>query len=68
MAIHFDFIVDEIDAENILDCVHSEICRALEEACTALARNDKITRNACQNRADYLKHLKGLMTNKEVNP
>jgi len=40
--IHFDFIVDEIDASNIIDCIHSEHVRMLELALDLKVRNNNI--------------------------
>lgn len=61
--IHFDFTVDDVDAENIMDCIHSEICRIRE---SAISEPKLVIREALGKHADYLERLKGLMINKSV--
>lgn len=61
--IHFDFTVDEVDAENIIDCIHSEICRIRE---SAISEPKLVIREHLVKHADYLESLKGLMTNRRV--
>ena len=68
--IHFDFIVDDIDAENIMDAIHSEICRLREEAiqCGEFLPKEKSEHHKkfLLDRADYLEKLKGKMKNESV--
>ncbi len=61
--IHFDFTVDDVDAENIMDCIHSEICRIRE---SAISEPKLVVREWLVNHADYLERLKVLMTNQRV--
>lgn len=61
--IHFDFIVDDIDAENIIDCIHVEMLKirelaVFEPSATAAADMYK--------QANYLERLKDKMHNKKV--
>ena len=61
--IHFDFTVDDIDAENIMDCIHTEACRMNEAA----AFEEDANKNASyEKHALYLKELMGKMHNKQV--
>lgn len=61
--IHFDFTVDEVDAENIMSCIHSEICRIRE---SAFSEPKLLIREHLGKHADYLERLKGLMVNQKV--
>ena len=67
MSIHFNFIVDDVDAENIMDCISSEICRLRERAGRIrLIENDYYTADAMDGYADYLQTLKSKMTNERI--
>lgn len=71
--IHFDFVVDEIDADNILDILHGEVCRCREAWMhRSLAEGggcpdpDDVEFKAYEAHAKYLEELIGKMTNKKV--
>ena len=62
--IHFDFVVEDVDAENIFDCVNSTIRQANDR---------KLYKNTTQDEAEwlrkhveYLNSLKKKMLNKNV--
>jgi len=67
MAIHFDFIVDDFDAENIFDCISQEIARLKNDALEAEIRGGEggiVV--AYRSSAEYLETLKSKMTNQNV--
>jgi len=62
--IHFDFTVSNVDAENIFDCINSEINRCNDRKLSSVTTQpefDWLTKHV-----DYLNALKKKMTNKEV--
>lgn len=65
--IHFDFKVDDIDAENIMDCISQEICKCNEKAMKALSEGKQSEFDAYNTHADYLKNLKSKMTNTRIS-
>ena len=70
--IHFDFIVDDADAENIMDCVHEQMCKLREDAIIVHVDSnlDEVKRKAIikglRDHADYFEELKKKMTNKRI--
>ncbi len=64
--IHFDFIVDDADAENIFDCVTDRIVQLREEA--MFGKANKAEAKALMDIAEYLEQLKAKMTNTRVGP
>ena len=67
--IHFDFILDDNDAELLMDCVHEEKCKMLQYASTELAKNQGKTSPEYHwylKQVDYLDELKKKMHNKRV--
>jgi len=60
----FDFTVEDVDAENIIGCIHSEITR-----CHARMMSSDTTRTErmwLDKHANYLNELKKKMLNKKV--
>lgn len=64
--VHFDFIVDDIDAENIMDAVHSEMCRCLAGVTNSMADGKTAYERAYRDKAEYYKELKAKMKNERV--
>ena len=74
--IHFDFIVDDIDAENIMDCIHQEVLKCKKEIhkieCGVSRLSDKSPEdreayiNGYQKHAKYLQDLMKKMKNQRV--
>lgn len=66
--VHFDFVVDEFDAENIMDCVHDGYCNALDKSLLELAKNgESKTYFDMLAHAEYMKQLKSKMKNRKTN-
>lgn len=56
--IHFDFVVDDVDAENIINCIHSEICKCHEDIMDCMVEGGKEEYIAAyRDRIQYLKEL-----------
>ena len=39
--IHFDFVVEDVDAENIINCIHGEICKCHEDIMDCIIEGGK---------------------------
>lgn len=67
-VIHFDFIVSDVDAENIFDCISSEINRCNVEIIDSMAsRVDKSSDiEWLKSHVKYLTELKKKMSNTRV--
>jgi hypothetical protein len=59
--IHFDFVVEDEDAENIFDCINSEINRCNHRK--LITNNTKAETEWLDKHIDYLKALKKKMKN-----
>ena len=64
--IHFDFIVQDADAENIFDCINNEICRNKEKILDCIINNDNKMKKLYENDIKYLNKLKISMLNKKI--
>ena len=62
--IHFDFIVEDVDAENIMDCIHSEITRCHVRMMSS--NTTEAERTWLNKHIDYLNELEKKMLNKRV--
>ncbi len=60
--IHFDFVVDDVDAEAIFDCINSEIRRCNRRK--LLSNTTQPESEWLGRHVDYLNSLKEKMTNK----
>lgn len=59
--IHFDFIVEDVDAENIFDCINSEINRCIHRK--VFTETTEAEAEWLDKHIDYLKALKKKMKN-----
>jgi hypothetical protein len=66
MSVHFDFIVDDLDAENIMDIMNKEKCCCLEEATWAASQKEPKLVDALKNHAAYIDGLISKMLNTRV--
>lgn len=64
--IHFDFIVSDVDAENIMECISAEITNCHVRGQKALVARNKAECDEHNARANYLKNLKTKMKNTRV--
>lgn len=64
--IHFNFIVQDTDAENIFNCINNEICKNKEKILNCITNNDSKTKKLYENDIEYLNKLKTLMLNKKI--
>lgn len=62
--IHFDFVVSDVDAENILDCINCEISRCYSNSISGEITGAEI--DALSAHIKYLKELKLKMLNSRV--
>ena len=65
--IHFDFIVNDVDAENIMGCIQTEIvnCHMKIQKCIVAEDAQKVI-DAYNSRIEYLEELKTRMYNSRV--
>ena len=65
--IHFDFIVSDVDAENIMGCIQTEIvnCHMKIQKCIVANDAQKVI-DAYNSRIEYLEELKTRMYNSRV--
>ena len=65
--IHFDFIVSDVDAENIMGCIQTEIvnCHMKIQKCIVAEDAQKVI-DAYNSRIEYLEELKTRMYNSRV--
>ena len=65
--IHFDFIVSDVDAENIMGCIQTEIvnCHMKIQKCIVAEDAQKVI-DAYNSRIEYLEELKTRMHNSRV--
>lgn len=66
MAVHFNFIVCDEDAENIMFAMQNRVCSLLERQLDAVATGDPLTATAFKEAAAYYKELQLKMTNTQV--
>jgi hypothetical protein len=63
MSVHFDFILSDTDAENLMDFINNEKVRCLERRMESTAQGNKINSDAYLRAAEYVEKLKSKMTN-----
>ena len=61
--IQFNFKVSDVDAENIMGCLQSEINKCLEHASEALADDHQAEYKWFLKRIEYIESLKKKMSN-----
>jgi len=61
--IHFDFIVNDVDAENIINCITNEASRSDKKILDAIAAGDTTLKEAYIKDRDYLLSLRDKMKN-----
>lgn len=64
--IHFDFTVDEVDAENIINLFQNEIISCLIQQRKAIAEKDEARINYCNNSIKYYKDLKDRISKSSI--
>lgn len=64
--VKFEFVMEPIDAQNLIDCINSARCAAMERAITYLtkpmSRTDDTNANWYLAHADYLRKLQAIVT------
>lgn len=65
MKIHFDFIVDEEDAQNMVDCIMNRGGEMLEYYNTAVVGKNEPMMKYYRTKADYFFGLVHLMSNRK---
>lgn len=63
--IHFDFIVDDIDAENIMDCLQEMVVKMRLRSLETL-NTDPVTSQAYEDHSLYIEELKKKMTHRRL--
>jgi hypothetical protein len=66
MAIHFDFVVEDTEAEFIFDALQNEIVKNMVHILDAMASGDANKEQWLRNHCDYLKKIKTKMLNYRV--
>lgn len=64
--VKFEFVLTPIDAQNLIDCINSAHCAAMERAMTyssrPMSRTDDANANWYAAHADYLRKLQAIVT------
>lgn len=67
MSVHFNFIVDDVDAENIMGLFHSEIVKCHVSIMDCVEDNNKDLEDAYRKQIEYIESLRGKMHNERIN-